>query len=105
MKWNHHFPDSYAGFFPRENAISFSWPRAPVGVLFGRVNGWKLPKIAGNGCARVAAPRSEGGRGATDARKETRWPLRQLRESTPVANYCADVRSMNADVMDGCVEP
>lgn len=75
------------------------------------MNGWKLPKIAGNGCAEVAARRS---RERTDGGGEFGMrgkgigptvPLRQSREPTPVAEYyCTDVRSMNASVMDGCVE-
>lgn len=102
---------STRGLFPRENAISLSNGRAFRAAYYsGRVNGWKLPKIAGNRCARVAAPPKRGRKGVRRARKEVPVPLRQLR--VPVTNYCADIymfdiyiRSMNADVMDGYVEP
>lgn len=59
----------------------------------GRVNGWKLPKIAGNGCARVAASPKRGRKGCD--RRGKGDPLQQLREPTLVTNYCTDVRSMN----------
>lgn len=57
-KQNHYFPDSYSNFFLGKTRFPFQIV-ASINVLFGRMNGWKLPKIGGNGSAGMAVRRSE----------------------------------------------
>lgn len=96
------FPIPVRSFSQGKRDFPFKWPR----VLFRAMNGWKLPKIAGNGCAGWLpgeARTDDRPEGAARERHGLPVPLR--RGSTPVANYCTDVRSVNADVIGGCVEP
>lgn len=103
------FPPSLAAkFFPGKTRFPFQMTARQVPhtarVLFARVNGRKLPKIAGNGCAGVAPPdehHERRGRRWADGRTDGRnsFHLRHFRRDPKLYRHRTMLRCVNDTVL------